>query len=191
MQYQTLLSPTSPLLAELEAKLGSGSQKPGRLYRQATRLCVDGRIRGAREALSENDFKNAFWNNVIKMPSGCWEWTKAISSAGYGLVRRRNGGKIVLAHRFVAEIVCNINGLNVLHTCDNPKCVNPSHLFLGTFRDNTRDMINKSRCGRIKLNWEIVRQMRTLNLKDNEMSKRFGISRRQASDIRRNKSWAV
>ena len=191
MQYKTLLSPTSPKLVELEGKLGRVGQKPGRLYKQATRLCADGRIRGARESLSEKDFENAFWNNVIKMPSGCWEWTKAISSAGYGFVRRRNGGGIVLAHRLAAEIVGNINGLNVLHKCDNPKCVNPSHLFLGTYSENTRDMINKSRCGRIRLTWEIVRQMRTLNLGDKEMSHRFGISRRHASDIRRNTSWVV
>lgn len=74
----------------------------------------------------------------------CWIWI-ASTSNGYGHIR--NGDRGQLAHRLSWEL--NIGdipkGLWVLHACDNPGCVNPNHLFLGTMQDNTADMVAKGR----------------------------------------------
>ena len=90
-----------------------------------------------------------FWDKVDK--SGrCWEWLAAKNSSGYG--RLNNNGRNHLAHR-VAWILTNgpipegdhYGTICVLHHCDNPPCVNPAHLFLGTIQDNVNDMIEKGR----------------------------------------------
>ncbi len=77
--------------------------------------------------------------------NGCWEWTACTNKAGYGRIIFR--GKAWLAHRlsFQTFIGPIINGLHVCHHCDNPPCVNPKHLFLGTDSDNMHDMVSKGR----------------------------------------------
>lgn len=76
---------------------------------------------------------------------GCWLWTGCIGSDGYGRVRRK--GKTHSAHRYAYRLFKGEvpEGLCVLHACDEPKCVNPTHLFLGTKKDNSRDMLRKGR----------------------------------------------
>ena len=90
--------------------------------------------------------KLAFWRKVVVGgPGDCWEWKGAKKPKGYGNVRVNKA--YLLAHR-VAWIVSHGQigeGLVVCHRCDNPSCCNPSHLFLGTIRDNTQDMIAKGR----------------------------------------------
>lgn len=78
----------------------------------------------------------------------CWEWTGACDYHGYGRLNLgRHGQGIGKAHRISYEIhVAPIpKGMIVLHRCDNPPCVNPSHLRLGTMSDNTQDMLVKRR----------------------------------------------
>lgn len=96
--------------------------------------------------------EDRFWSKVHKGDdSECWEWhAKTVQRGGYGsLFVVRDGKRCqVAAHRFSWELhrfpitpdVC------VLHRCDNPPCVNPNHLFLGTRDDNNKDMANKGRC---------------------------------------------
>jgi len=84
----------------------------------------------------------------VKIPtvlSDCWIWTGSVDHSGYGQI---NKGKITYrAHRISYEMFIGPipDGLLILHSCDNPKCVNPAHLRAGTCQDNTDDMIKRQR----------------------------------------------
>jgi len=96
--------------------------------------------------------KTDFWNRVRKT-RGCWEWIGNRDRDGYGLLATKTpDGKCgsVGAHRIAWELT---NGeiphkLMVLHRCDNPSCVRPDHLFVGTAADNSADMVEKGRAAR-------------------------------------------
>lgn len=88
------------------------------------------------------------WAKVDRRgPDECWPWiAKAVTSFGYG--RMTAGRKVNLKAHRAAWMVTHgpiPDGLCVLHRCDNPACCNPGHLFLGTKRDNTHDMMSKGR----------------------------------------------
>lgn len=85
-----------------------------------------------------------FWRKVDKT-GDCWVWTGGKHKDGYGLTGVT--GKTELAHRVAWEFTNGKipEGLHVLHKCDNPPCVRPDHLFVGTHLDNMQDMNNKGR----------------------------------------------
>lgn len=87
-----------------------------------------------------------FWEKVDKSKD-CWEWTACISSFGYGKFVVHKGDSPSVAHRlsYSMEVGPIPVGMQVLHKCDNPRCVRPSHLFLGTQKDNVADMHAKGR----------------------------------------------
>lgn len=87
---------------------------------------------------------NRFWSKVNKT-DGCWEWTASLDTSGYGLFRYK--GILNKAHRFCYEnFVGPIpKGKLMCHKCDNPKCVRPDHLFIGTHQDNVDDRESKGR----------------------------------------------
>lgn len=90
------------------------------------------------------DIKKRFWDKVDKSGE-CWNWIATRSGNGYGSIKYL--GKDCGAHR-VSWILASgeiPKGMFVLHRCDNPPCVNPKHLFLGTNADNMRDMQQKGR----------------------------------------------
>lgn len=86
-----------------------------------------------------------FWDKV-QTGRECWEWTASRKPAGYGQISIH--GKIRYAHRVAWEIFYEESlpaGVQVLHKCDNPPCVRPSHLFKGTHQDNMDDRESKGR----------------------------------------------
>jgi hypothetical protein len=94
------------------------------------------------------DFINRFESAVIRddcMPDGCHIWIKGKNQNGYGNIR--NNGRKVIASRASYTIYNGPipHGMVVCHSCDNPPCVNPAHLFLGSMSDNTKDSVNKKR----------------------------------------------
>ncbi len=86
----------------------------------------------------------SFWDRVDRT-GDCWLWKRGRTKKGYGELKIY--GKTWYAHRLSWSITNGeiTAGIKVLHRCDNPPCVNPDHLFLGTSLDNTRDMISKGR----------------------------------------------
>lgn len=93
-------------------------------------------------------FEERLWSRVQKGP-GCWLWTGSCIAAGYGQIEVRENGrrKSLRVHRVVWELLRGPipEGLVLCHTCDNPPCCNPDHLFVGTHRDNILDMVSKGR----------------------------------------------
>jgi hypothetical protein len=91
-----------------------------------------------------------FWRKVQKSDEGCWIWLSSLNSKGYGRFRdplEPRKSKRVFAHRYSWQQTNGSipDGMLVLHTCDNPKCVRPDHLFLGTHKDNAIDKMIKGR----------------------------------------------
>lgn len=135
-----------------------------------------------------------FWSLVEKTDS-CWLWVGSLGKNGYGRFRR---GKHY-AHRYSYELAHGpiSDDLVVCHSCDNPKCVNPAHLFLGTKKDNTQDMLSKRRHSHgeahhsSKLTAEQVKEIRSLHpaLSYLQLSKRYGIGISSIHDIIKRVTW--
>ncbi len=97
--------------------------------------------------LDKANYLEIIFKNSKAVASGCIEWQGYRNEDGYG--RRRFRGFKQLVHREVYRLIHNIPmipfGLIVYHSCDNPPCINPAHLFLGTHKDNCDDKCKKGR----------------------------------------------
>jgi hypothetical protein len=128
-----------------------------------------------------------FWKFVIPQEEGCWEWQGALFKTGYGAFNLK--GQAVKAHRVAYTLAHGPfpDELYVCHHCDNPKCVRPDHLFLGTDLDNVRDAITKGRwikkmihlhnCNKkLKGQEEYVRKLYGEGASRNKLAKQFNVS---------------
>jgi hypothetical protein len=117
------------------------------LCRRSGRFC-SWACYAADQVLSRTPMAVRFWSRVRKT-DGCWLWTGQRDDDGYGLLGRGGyGGGTVRVHRYSWELHNGKpvpDGMQVCHTCDNPTCVNPDHLFVGTSKDNARDCVAKGR----------------------------------------------
>jgi len=122
-------------------------------------------------------------------PEECWEWLRARHEFGYGIFRV--AGRKEYAHRYsyVLSYGTVPAGLCVMHKCDNPKCVNPRHLAIGTKADNSLDMVKKLRGSGQKLTPDQVLAIRSLDLTLREIGEIFGLSETSVSNIKRRKTW--
>jgi len=101
----------------------------------------------------KQDVKKRFWSKVnIVGEDDCWEWQAGSRGLGYGAFKFEK--KTIDAHRMVWFLVYGeFPDLLVCHSCDNPPCCNPKHLFLGTYQDNMDDAVRKNRLQTGDLNW--------------------------------------
>lgn len=139
-----------------------------------------------------------FWK-YVKKTNDCWLWIGCKAKSGYGVLSINN--QAIGAHRISYWLAHGIipQGLHVCHICDNPPCVRPSHLFLGTMKDNIQDASRKGRMhpgekhGMAKLTVKDVRAIRNLYPRFTQLriAKMFGVSRGCIGDIVRNVNWAI
>jgi len=134
-----------------------------------------------------------FESKFIEEPNtGCWLWTASRRGAGYGGFR--DNGRIRRAHRVSYEIYNNVSvssGIQVLHKCDTPLCVNPGHLFLGSHADNMKDMALKGRSNS-KINEVTAKKVKKSlhqGCKPKDISRELNINLWTVYDISQQLSW--
>jgi len=130
----------------------------------------------------KNSMEERFLTFINKKENGCWEWNRYLDKDGYGQFKPNKKSNPKRAHRFSYELYVGKipKGLFVCHKCDNPSCVNPEHLFIGTNKDNVRDMILKNRKPRVvnkKQYFEIKKLHTKYKYSDTVLSKLFNVSR--------------
>ncbi len=145
----------------------------------------------------------SFWARVLKRDGDCWLWIGRLGVGGYGRVDWR--GSRIVAHRVAWELRFGPipAGMKVLHVCDHPACVNPSHLFLGTQADNVADMKAKGRGNprhgelnsRPKLTWKAVEEIRSRyvprRVPISLLAREYGVSTSAVFDVLSGRTWNV
>jgi predicted XRE-type DNA-binding protein len=148
--------------------------------------------------LRESEIERFKANFISSDEISCWNWTGALTKAGYPVMRIR-GRFNIYGHRVAYRLKNGFfdQSLYVCHKCDNSRCVNPSHLFLGTASDNTNDMLQKERQAvgedyNKKLKQEDVLQILALNrgnTPQKEIARIFGINQSNVSRIVNGYRW--
>lgn len=167
------------------------------------------RLYGRTWSVKELSEQARFWRKVDRRGEDeCWLWTGGTRGKGYGAFHpgsKRDGThRNEDAHRYSYLLHHGLvpPGLNVCHTCDNPPCVNPSHLFLGTTQENAQDMVKKNRwavgiqCGELshsaKLTLAQVEEIKYRYAggeKQASLAAAFGVRQTTISRIVRGETW--
>jgi DNA-binding transcriptional regulator YiaG len=185
----------------------SGCQRPSRANKMCTlhnsRMKRNGHSGPGPRALGSPEFR--FWRKVDQNgANGCWNWTGGTHKKGYGTLQGGDGtNRNIATHRFSYELHKGPipAGMYVMHICDNPRCVNPDHLKLGTATDNVRDMWEKGRAKptgvkgeghkKAKLTEDDVRMLRADTTKNNhEWARHFGVSANAIRHARIGRNWS-
>ena len=141
-----------------------------------------------------------FWSRVdVREPGDCWLWKGGLGSRGYGAFRYDNNTRP--AHRFSAALKYGVDvselpkGFVVCHRCDVPACVNPEHLFVGTYTDNMQDAPRKGRMARgertfgAKMTEADVIAIRSSPLTCRRLAIHYKVNPGTISNIRKRKTW--
>lgn len=178
-------------MALAETRRSSGS-----IFPTASTKCATVRYTSMR-SIALKDYAR-LESKIQRVPfSGCWIWTAGTRRGGYG--QFSFSGELISAHRaaylmFRGPIA---EGQLVCHRCDVRSCINPDHLFLGSYQDNNRDAIRKGRGNRTygeraskaKLKEAQVIEIRASNLSQQKLGKRYGVSASTISQIKCGRSW--
>lgn len=168
------------------------------LFSLKNRTWLSIQIKAFKLKLTRPTLEQRFWFYVDKkQKNDCWHWTGSCNNKGYGRIQINK--KNIAAHRLSWKIHFGMipKDLCVLHTCDNPKCVNPNHLFLGTSEDNIKDKVDKNRqakgenIGISKLTMNQVKEIRILKGKfsQRKIAKMFSVAYSTIAYIHKNKTW--
>lgn len=130
-------------------------------------------------------------HSIPNEATGCIEWSGTLNDAGYGLLMWEK--KYRRAHRLAWEMKNGVitGGLFLCHRCDNPKCINVDHLFLGTPTDNMRDKIAKGRGNATKLTVPEAQEIKAAKglQPRRTVAERYGVSERTISAIWSGENW--
>lgn len=145
----------------------------------------------------KRDAAKRFWAKVdVRGEDECWNWTKALNEHGYGWFSFNGSPDRASRVSWIFQNGPIPAGKCVLHKCDNPKCVNPKHLFLGTHKDNTQDMIKKRRtvfgekASWAKITEEEARRIREDNRPQSIVAQEYGLCQQSISLIKRRINWS-
>lgn len=143
-----------------------------------------------------------FWRKVEKAgPDECWRWTAGGHKVYGSFMLGGRGSRRMLAHRYSYELHHGPipEGMVVMHSCDNPLCVNPAHLRTGSLKDNAQDMKAKGRGryvswpgeanGNAVLNEDMVRVIRASKLPPRRLAAALGISEGSVHDVLKGRRW--
>lgn len=150
--------------------------------------------------LGDEKFVDRFWSKVDRT-GDCWLWTAHIKPQGYGQFTVARGvffGAHQVAYALTGGPIPA--GMSVCHRCDNPPCVNPEHLFLGSQSDNAFDMLRKGRCTRVcgadhpsaRLTEDDVRAIRATERGHRflrNLAEQYGVSTHAIAQVRARGTW--
>lgn len=161
--------------------------------------------RGHNGSDRHDPIEKRFWKRVqIGAPQDCWLWTGSVDDNGYGMLSSGTGDLTSTRQGRASRLSYEIAngpipaGMVVCHHCDNPRCVNPSHLFLGSQSDNTRDMVAKRRQARgtrhsqVKLTEENIHEIRRRLLAgetQKTIAEHFHVDQSTISNIATGETW--
>lgn len=144
-------------------------------------------------------------NGIISAPDdGCWNWCKVTNGDGYGQLKV--SGRMVYAHRLAYELAVGEipHGMLILHSCDNPRCINPAHLSVGSQSQNMKECSQRGRAripkpvmhgednGAAKLRADDVLSIRKLlsdGWRQRDLAEIYGVSQGEITNIKTRKSW--